>query len=147
MMLPFLLVVRIFLDFLFLLRLQSKFGIETHEDDPMRKLFATTGGMNDTEKFGFDLGSATQPLTELDTNPLYEGDRTILTEDPNRATLNTTKRGLSANNSRSHSRGRTAPAKSASPTRELTTLQIQALTKDNLKNSLLQSIVRNLLTL
>jgi hypothetical protein len=114
-------------------RLQKKFGIQTQDDDPMRKLYATTGGMNTSDSandFGFGLG--TQPLTEMDTAPLYEGDRTALTEDPNRRT---------APNSRSHSRGRNTKQTSLSPTRELTTLQIQALNQDTLKNSLLQSIV------
>lgn len=117
------------------IRLQKKFGIETHDDDPMRKLYATTGGMSDTDKFGFDLGNATQPLTEMDTNPLYEGDRTALKEDPKKKTA----RGHSATRSKSRGRSRT---RSTSPSnRELTTLQIQTLTQDNLKNSLLQSIV------
>ncbi len=97
----------------------------------MKKLYATTGGMFG----GFDLGSATQPLTEMDTNPLFEGDRTVLRDDGNNKT-----RTLSASRAMSKSRQRT---RSASPTkRELpTTLQIQSLTQDNLKNTLLESIV------
>jgi hypothetical protein len=112
-------------------RLEKKFGIETHDDDPMKKLFHTTGGMNTNDSMNnFGFGFTTEPLTEMDTAPLYEGDRTALTAAHGRNT------GRNAKN-KNHG------GRSASPgTREAAaTLPIQQLNPDNLKNSLLQSIV------
>jgi hypothetical protein len=102
--------------------LQKRFGIETQVDDPMKKLFATTGGMNSADSgFGFGIHESSTPVEKPSISKAVSGY----------------SRGHSRTHSRSRGRGKTS-----SPSRELTTLHIQTLTEQNLKSSLLETLVR-----
>jgi hypothetical protein len=113
----------IFNLFLSFFSLQKRFGIETQVDDPMRKLFATTGGMNTVDSGGFGFG-------------IHESSTSV--EKPsNGKAVSSFSPGHSRARSRSRGRGKTS-----SPPRDGRTLHIQTLTEQNLKSSLIETLVR-----